>query len=43
MAKQPLKQEEPIADVVKSAVWLMSDYSDGVTGQVINGRNWVFK
>lgn len=38
MERQPLKQESVIDDVVKNAVWLMSDYSEGVTGQVINGR-----
>ena len=34
--KQPLKQADPLEDVVRTAVWLMSDYSKGVTGQIIN-------
>lgn len=38
LAKQPLKQEEPAVDVARTATWLMSDYSLGVTGQIVNGK-----
>ena len=37
LSKQPFKQQDPLDDVVRNAVWLMSDYSEGVTGQIING------
>lgn len=37
LSKQPLKQEEPVDDVARTATWLMSDYSLGVTGQIVNG------
>ena len=37
-SKQPLKQETPLEDVTKSAVWLMSNYALGITGQVINSK-----
>ena len=42
LAKQPLKQNDPMEDVVRNAVWLMSDYSEGVTGQILNGNHCVY-
>lgn len=38
LEKQPLKQECVVEDVCGAAAWLCSDYSKGVTGQVINGN-----
>ena len=38
MSKQCCPQPSAVEDVARTAAWLLSDKSSGLTGQVVNGE-----